>query len=47
MTVTPSHTLTLEYVSTAKMAADVLTKAVSATQHNNIIKLLGMAGPLV
>lgn len=40
-------TLTLDYVSTAKMAADVLTKAVSATQHNNTIKLLGMSGPLV
>ena len=35
-------TSTLDYVSTAKMAADVLTKAVSATQHNNTIKLLGM-----
>ena len=39
-------TLTLDYVSTSQMAADVLTKAVSATQHRNTIKILGIAAPL-
>lgn len=37
--------LTLDYVSTTKMAADVLTKALSATQHIATCKLLGIAFP--
>ena len=36
----------LDYVSTTKMAADVLTKAVGATQHSTIIQLLGMTPAL-
>ena len=38
-------TITLDYVSTTKMAADVLTKPVSATQHTITSKLLGISAP--
>jgi hypothetical protein len=38
-------TLILNYISTTQMAADVLTKPVGATQHNNTTRLLGMSTP--
>ena len=40
-----AQVITLEYISTSHMAADVLTKPVLKIQHDRTIKLLGMTNP--